>query len=332
MKNVRLVDIAKELNITKVSVSKALRDHPDIAENTREKVKKMAKKMGYRPNLVARSLTSSTSKTIGIIIPKIAHFFFATAMEGIYNAAKSSGYEVFLGVSFEDEAQERKLLETMMEMRVDGLLISITQNTSNPDRFKELKKMGIDLVFFDRGMRDSGFSYVKAEDRNSAKMGVSKLIELGYSEIAHLAGFNNIEIGKARKDGYLDALNEANITMPDSAIVEGGFSEKDGYKGFQTLLDTYGKPKALFAVTYPVGLGAIECMEDNGIDPSEVNILSFGRSNFNNYLASPFLCIDQPTYELGKRAMEKLVEEIQSKNSITPELIEMPSIFSGDGS
>lgn len=325
MKNVRLVDIAKELNITKVSVSKALRDHPDISEDLKGKVKKVANKLGYRPNLLARSLTSSKSKTIGVIIPKIAHFFFASVMEGIYKEAKNNGYEIFLGVSFEDEKQEKKLLETMMEMRVDGILISITENTKDPKRFEELSKMGIDLVFFDRGIKDSGFSYVRAEDRKSAKLGVEKLIESGYSEIAHIAGYGYSEIGVGRKRGYLDAMEEAGLKVANSAIVEGGFSEKDGFEGFQRLLDEHGIPEAIFTVTYPVGLGSLKCMKENNIDPKELKILSFGRSDFNNYLESPFLCIDQPTQILGINATKQLLREMNSENSIPPKHIELPS-------
>lgn len=325
MKNVRLVDIAKELNITKVSVSKALRNHSDISEDTRDKVKKVAKKLGYRPNLVARSLTSSKSKTIGVIIPKIAHFFFASVMEGIYLEAKKNGYEIFLGVSFEDEKQEKRLLETMMEMRVEGLLISLTEQTKGPERFKELRNMGIDLVFFDRGIKESGFSYIRAEDRKSAKNGVKRLIEMGYTNIAHIAGYEHSEIGYGRKCGYLDAMKEAGLEVFENAIVEGGFSEKDGYEGFQRLLDVYGVPEAIFTVTYPVGLGALKCMKKNNIDPNDLKILSFGKSDFNDYLASPFLCINQPTQTLGEKATQQLLKEMESDNSASPELIELPS-------
>lgn len=325
MKNVRLVDIAKELNITKVSVSKALRNHSDISEDTRDKVKKVAKRLGYRPNLVARSLTSSKSKTIGVIIPKIAHFFFASVMEGIYREAKKNGYEIFLGVSFEDEKQEKKLLETMMEMRVDGLLISLSEQTKNPKRFTELRNMGIDLVFFDRGIKESGFSYIRAEDRKSAKNGVKKLIEMGYTDIAHIAGYGHTEIGHGRKGGYLDAMKEANLKVNKTAIVEGGFSEDDGFKGFQRLIDAQGVPDAIFTVTYPVGLGTLKCMKQNNIDPNDVKILSFGKSDFNDYLESPFLCIDQPTQILGEKATKQLLKEMKSENSTSPELIELPS-------
>ena len=331
MKSVTLQDIADELGLTKVSISKALRDHPDISEETREKVKKMAKKLGYRPNLVARSLTSSKSKTIGVIIPKIAHHFFASVVESIYKTAFENGYEVIIGVSHEDDELEKMHLETMMQMRVDGLLVSITEKTKDPERFKAVEDMGINLVFFDRGFKNSGFSYVRTEDRKSAHDGVKYLIEKGHTEIAHLAGFGHIEIGNNRKQGFLDALQEAGIESNPDAIVEGGYSEEAGYSSFQKLLDNYGVPKAIFSVTYPVALGALKCMKENNIDPKQITVLSFGKSDFNEYLTNPFICINQPTTSLGKKAVLQLLQEINAEKNIDPVVIEIPAEILSNG-
>ena len=324
--NVRLIDIAERLNLTKVSISKALRDHPDIGDDTKRKVKKIAKEMGYRPNLVARSLTSKKSYTIGIIIPKIAHYFFAPVVEGIYNSATKSNYEIILGISLENEKKEKQLLESMIDLRVDGLLISVTEQTKSMKRFKKVKEMGIDIVFFDRGFSNSDFSYVKVEDRKSAKKGVKYLIDRGIEDIAHLAGYSSIEIGKDRKLGYLDALNEASIEMQKEAIVEGGFSETDGYEGFDKLIDQYGIPKALFAVTYPVGLGALRYMKEHKIDSKSVEILTFGASEFNKYLEHPFICIDQPTFVLGQRSFEQILKEINQEAKRLPEIIQLQAL------
>ena len=325
MKNITLQDIAEELGLTKVSISKALRDHPDISVDTRIRVKETAKRLGYRPNLVARSLTSAKSKTIGLIIPKIAHYFFASVVESIYKTAFENGYEVIIGVSLEDEELEKKHLETMLQMRVDGLLVSVTEKTRDVERFKAVRDMGINLVFFDRGIKDAGFSYIKAEDRNSARKGVKHLLEKGYTEIAHLSGFDYVEIGKNRKAGYMDALQEAGIAVNEDMIVESGYSEGDGFKSFQKLLDSYGRPEAVFAVTYPVGLGVLKCMKANNLNPDEMPILSFGKSNFNEYLSSPFICIDQPTTSLGIKAVEQLLNEIDEGRNAKPVTIELPS-------
>ena len=315
MKSVTLQDIANELGLTKVSISKALRDHPDISVETRLKVKEMAEKLGYRPNLVARSLTSSKSKTIGLIIPKIAHHFFASVVESVYKTAFENGYEVIIGVSFEDDKLEKKHLETMLEMRVDGLLVSVTEQTKSPKSFEVVRKMGIKLVFFDRGFEDSGFSYVRSEDVQNAKTGVQALINKGYRNIAHLAGYETVEIGRHRKIGYLNALDEAGIVPSPEQIVEGGYSEEDGYKGFTKLIEQSGVPEAIFTVTYPVGLGALNCMKDRGINPKDVTILTYGKSYFNEYLHIPFYCIGQPTTSLGKKAVQQLLKEIESKSS-----------------
>ncbi|MCC5906050.1 MAG: LacI family DNA-binding transcriptional regulator [Balneolaceae bacterium] len=323
MKNVRLEDIANELNITKVSVSKALRDHKDISEETRKKVKKKAKEMGYHPNLQARSLTSKVTNTIGVIVPKIAHAFFAATIEGIYKAAEKEGYKVILGVSYENEQLEKEHLESMINMRVDGLVVSVTEKTKKPDLFEDAKEMGINLVFFDRGFTDAGFSYVKVNDRESARKGVKHLIGLGYNDVAHLAGYSSSTIGKQRRAGYNEALQEAGLSMSESAIIEGGFSEVDGARGFKILLEQYGKPEAIFAVTYPVGLGILSEMHKLGISPADIPILSFGDSDFNQYLETPFICIDQPNYELGKRAFEQLFKEMKAKEDVIPEMVIM---------
>lgn len=324
-KNIRLIDIAEKLNLTKVSVSKALRDHPDISLETRKKVKKVAREMGYRPNLLARSLTSKKSQTIGVIIPKMANYFFAPVIEGIYNSASKSDYEVVLGISLEDEKLEKKHIESMLNMRVDGLLVSVTEQTKNPKRFEIVREMGINLVFFDRGFSDAGFTYIKVEDRNSAKAGIGYLIEKGFKDIAHLSGYEGVEIGRERKAGYLDALREASVEITDQAIVEGGFSERDGYRGFQKLLEQHGKPEAIFTVTYPVGLGALEYMNENGMDPNEITILAFGSSEFNRHLVNPFICIEQPTYDLGRRAFERIVLEMNAESKPLPEIIQLSS-------
>lgn len=325
MKNVRLEDIAKRLNLTKVSISKALRDHKDISVETRRRVKKTAKEMGYHPNLQARSLTSKQTNTIGVIVPKIAHTFFASTIEGIYKAAEEKGYKVILGVSYENEKLERQHLESMLNMRVDGLVVSVTEQTKSSKIFESVRKMGIDMVFFDRGFTDAGYSYIKVADRESAKKGVKHLIDLGYRNIAHLSGYKTSKIGNERETGYREALEEAEIEIVESAIVEGGFSEADGYKGFGKLIDVYGIPEALFAVTYPVGLGVLEKMVEMKIDPSTIPTLVFGTSDFNRYLSTPFLCIDQPNYELGKRAFEQLLTEMELEVRPKPALVELPA-------
>src|SRR5699024_1127480 len=163
---------------------------------------------------------------------------------------------------------------------------------------------------------------------------VRYMIDRGYQRIAHLSGIMGVEAGKERnigkigKDrnlGYRDALKEAGFEIDESAIVEAGDSEKDGYTGFANLIDQYGLPEAVFCVTYPVGLGALQYMKDHNIDPDEIAILSFGSSQFNRNLSHPFICIDQPAFNLGQRAFERLISEIEADEIMDPELISLPA-------
>lgn len=339
MKNVRLKDIAERLDLTKVSVSKALRDHSDISEETRKRVKAMAEKMGYRPNLVARSLASQKTHIIGVIVPKIAHPFFSSVIEGIYQAALESDYEVILGVSMEDDELEHRHVESMLNMRVDGLMVSISQNTRSLSTFDIVKDMEVDMVFYDRGFQNSGYTYVKVEDRAGARKGVQHMISRGYKSIAHLSGYLDVKaredrniatIGKDRYLGYRDAMEEAGMEIPRAAVVEAGYSEKEGYQGFGKLMEQYGKPEAVFCVTYPVGLGALQYMKDHDINPAEIPILSFGSSEFNQNLSHPFICIDQPAFQLGERAFRQLITEIESERKIDPSLISLEAAILED--
>lgn len=339
MKNVRLKDIAKRLDLTKVSVSKALRDHSDISEETKEKVKEMAKKMGYRPNLVARSLTSKKTNIVGVIVPKVAHPFFSSVIEGIYQSALESNYEVILGVTMEDNKLEQKHIESMLNMRVDGLLISISKNTRELANFDMVKDMEVDLVFYDRGFMNSGFTYVKVEDREGARKGVKYMIDQGYKDIAHLSGYldtahierRNIgSIGKDRNLGYRDALEETGIEVNESAIIETGYEERDGYNGFAQLLDQYEQPEAIFCVTYPVALGALQYMKEHNINPDEIALLSFGSSEFNHHLSHPIICIDQPAFQLGQQSFKQLIHEIDSGTKSDSKIISLETnIFDG---
>ena len=165
---VTLKDIADRLKVSKVTVSKALRDHPDISAEKKDLIRKTAQEIGYSPNFLARNLSSRKSNTIGLVVPKIAHHFFATAIETIYSIAFDHGYEIMMAVSQEDAYYEQTHIKTLLSMRVDGLLVSITEKTRDFELFNLVKKKKIPLVFFDRVIHNLGFSSVTTDDRNGA--------------------------------------------------------------------------------------------------------------------------------------------------------------------
>ncbi len=197
-KVITLKDIAEDLNISKVSVSKALRDHPDIGAETKRLVRETAERLGYVPNYIARNLSSRQSKTIGLVVPKIAHHFFASAIETIYHTAFDNKYEIIMTVSQEKVENELIHLQTLLSMRVDGLLISVTEQTKDKSIFETVKKRGIPLVFFDRVIEGLGFSTITADDEQGTYDAITEVINSGYTKFAHLAGYSYTNIGKNR--------------------------------------------------------------------------------------------------------------------------------------
>lgn len=325
-KKVRLSDIAARLDLSTVSISKALRDHPDMAEETKKLIKETAKEMGYMPNRLARSLSSQKSRTLGVVVPKIAHTFFSTALGGIYECASERGYEILLTVSQESAQLESQQLETLLSMQVDGILVSTSQEDPDRSVYERIWEMNVPLVFFDRPVEGLGFSTVTVDDEGGARAAIEYVIEQGHQRIAHLAGYSHVSIGQKRRAGYEQALEAHGITPQPSWVVEGGFSEEHGYFGCKKILEQGVMPDAVLAVSFPVGLGAIDAMREKA--PSllgKVPIIAFGNQNLNRYLKHPFINVYQPTHELGRRATTLLLDEIDAADGREPQHIVLPT-------
>lgn len=322
-KRVRLVDIAERLNITKVSVSKALRDHPDISRDTRALVKKTASEMGYSPNLVARSLSSRKSNVIGVVVPKIAHSFFSSVIDAVQEQATEHGYGILLAVSNERSDLESSAIERLLAMRVDGLLVSVSQQDPDRSMYEKVLEMRVPLVFFDRALEGMPFSSVTVDDRGGARMAVEHLIQRGCRKIAHIAGSRATNIGRERLAGYEEALEANGVPIDRALIMDGGFDEGHGYTGCKQILATGHRPDAIFSVSFPVGLGARAALVEE--DPAlleQVQLVSFGDGGISDFYTYPHYCVRQPVRELGARAISLLLEEIEAdqldENGVPP--------------
>lgn len=322
---VTLSDIADRLDLTKVSISKALRDHPDISAQTKERVKETAREMGYRYNRLAQSLTLNKTYTIGVVIPKISHTFFSDVLDGINRVASANDYEIILCVSEEAEEQEKRHLRTLLSMQVDGLLVSVSEQTSDREAFEEVEDQGVPLVFFDRGLDGIEATRVTVDDRGGAYDAVSHAIQNGRERIAHIGGYSHVPIGKERRRGYEEALRDRGLSVDDDWIVEGGFGEKDGYLGCKKLLQRGIVPDAIFAVTFPVALGVDDRLRE--VKPSlreDVQIYSFGQHGLNRFFQYPHISIYQPAQEIGETAMTLLLDEIDNPEA-DPKDVELPT-------
>lgn len=319
-KRVRLSDIAECLNITKVGVSKALRDHPDISAETRELVKRTAAEMGYMPNLLARSLSSKRSHTLGVVVPKIAHTFFSSVIEAIQEEATKEGYGIVLAVSNETAALERQHIERLLAMRVDGLLVSVSKEYPDLNVYERVRDMNVPLVFFDRHIEDLGFSSVTVDDWGGAFRAVEYMIAQGSTRVAHVAGTSKVGIGQKRRAGYEAALRKHGLPLREHWIVEGGFDEWHGYDAYVQILRSGDVPDAIFAVTFPVSLGVRGALREHRPDLLEnTQITSFGMGGPNEFYVAPYACIRQRTGEMGRRAVRILLDEIEREVAVPPQ-------------
>lgn len=330
---VKLEDLALRLNVSKVTISKALRGHPDISVETKKKVKELAEELGYVPNFLAKNLSSRRSNIIGLVVPKIAHYFFGSIIESIYDAAFDKNYEIVLTVSQEKADRERKHISSLLSMKVDGLIVSVTQETLDVSIFELVKKLNVPLVFIDRVPPKLDLApSVTVDDYGGAYSAVEYFAKQGFTRIAHIGGYSHINIGKSRLDGYIAAMNDYNLPIQDNWAIEGGFAEEDGYAGFKKMNSAGVKPQAILAVTYPVALGIYEAARELGVNiPGDIQITCFGNNEYKNRLPSLFNFVHQPAKELGEEAVKLILNLINSPEEFSNSHIELKTkLITGD--
>jgi LacI family transcriptional regulator len=323
MRHNTLTDIAKKLKISPSTVSRALNNHPDISEETKLRVKELAEKLHYTPNPIAQSLKNNKTSTIGILVPEIKHDFFSSAISGIEEVAYQSGYTIILSQS--NESFEREVVNTnaLMHHRVAGIIVSISQHTKNGDHFQLLLDRNIPLVFFDRVCEEINANKVVIDDESSALSAVKYLLDNGYKKIAHFAGPKELDICKKRLSGYKSALENAGLNLNNNYILYGGLHESDGYKSMDELISKNLIPDAIFCVNDPVAIGAFQRIKEAGLKiPQDVGIVGFSNNKITSLVDPQITTVDQPSFEMGKKAAELLIEMIESPSKMkTPKTI-----------
>ena len=308
-------DLARELNLSPSTVSRALRNHPDISPLTKKRVISLADKLDYHPDSIARSLQTKKTKTIGVIVPEIKQPFFASVINGIEEFAFAAGYTIIVCQSNETYEREVVYTRSLVSHRVAGLLVSLSKSTKNFDHFRVLQRRKVPVVFFDRVSNEIKASKVVVDDYNGAFDVVSHLIQSGYKRIAHLAGPKNLSISKFRLKGYKDALEQGNLAFSGDLVVNGGLDDTDGIVGFQKLLNLKPLPDAVFAVNDPVAIGAFVAIKDHGlIIPTDIALAGFSNTHMTSLLDPPLTTVEQPSYEIGKTAAQLLMEQINSND------------------
>jgi LacI family transcriptional regulator len=328
MINIRQSDIAKELNISRVSVSKALRDHPDISPAMKKKILEVANRLGYVPNLIARQLNSRRTFTLGIVVPDLENSFFSYITDSMIDYATEHNYFVILTVSREKEIHEKRNIDNLIGLRVDGLLVCLSQETTDREVFSKVKKMNIPLVFFDRAFDNLKFSRVVFNDRLGAENSLNRIIQEGYTKIAKFAGYSNTNIGKDRLEGFKEALLKNKIPVRTDWIIEGGFEVKDGYESFKKLNKLGNLPEIIFTVNDRVALGAYKAAKEAGLRiPEDIGIFGFGFSEITDFFDPQLTLINQDPRRLGYEACKLLIDEIEKKIPTSQNIIHIEEEF-----
>jgi len=299
-KKTTIADIARELQVTKATVSRALADKADISEKTKKLVKAKARELDYHPNKIASSLRYGYTKVIGVLIPSAEHRFFGTVINGIAAAAAAAEYDVLIYQSNELPEQEKNGLQTFLSARVDGILVSMSKNTKNYDHFLDIKKGNTPLVFFDRCHDSLGISSVTVNDFRGAYLATEHLLHQGYHKIAHISGPQHISAFLNRLNGYKAALESNKIKFNPGWVYEGSLSITSGREAVASFLNLPDSPDAIFAVEDYTALGAMkELKERHIVIPSQMGIIGFCNDLFGEHISPSLSTIDQHTYKMG---------------------------------
>ncbi len=313
-----IVDIAKKLKLSPMTVSRALTGNREVSDHTRQKVLRTAAALGYQPNRWARSLVTRRSSIIGVVIPDIAHSFFAEITCGVEEVVEKSGYDILLCHSRGDAARERDEVGMLVGSRVDGLIVASVQPERSPEVFANLKEMRLPFVLVDRYFPKGDFTFVRVDDKAAGMLATECLVELGHTRIAHIQGAE-ISPGSLRRRGYLAALHAANIAPNRDYVVTGNFDLESGRDAMRKLLELRPRPTAVFAANDPMALGAVYACRDAGLEvPHDISVVGAGNIEGPHH-PNPFLTtIDWPREEMGRIAAAMLLEQINSSDQKSP--------------
>jgi LacI family transcriptional regulator len=316
-----LKQIAKELNVSVSTVSKALNDSPEISDQTKIKIKEYAKLKNYKPNVIGLNLKNRKTKTIGVIIPNILNSFFAKVFSGIEKVADGKGYNVIMCISNESMDKEAHTLEMLSNGTIDGFILSVSeeaQKLQDYSHFKEIINDGTPIVMFDRIAAGIECDKVIVDDFDSALNSTQRLIDLGCKNIALLSSVDNLSVGKLRADGYLKALKDNNIAINENIILRTD-SEEDLKSRIEGVFDN-NTIDGVFALDENDSVAALKIGLKKGYKiPEELSIIGFADGILASRRLTPSLTtISQHGVEIGEVAAKLLIDRLESKEENIP--------------
>lgn len=320
MENKRYIsmkDIAQKLGVSVPTVSRALRNSPEISDELCEKVKTLAKKMNYIPNPFAMSLRRNAPRTIGVIVPDIVTHFFSSIVKGIEETAVANGYFIIITTSSENSEHEKRNIENLVNMRVEGIIACLSQDTTDYSHFLALKEINMPVVLFDRTCLPDQFSTVIADGVESARMATQHFIDNGSHRIAFIGGPNHLDIVRKRKHGYLEALRANNIPIEKELVVCRKIDYREGKIAAEQLLALPNPPDAILAMNDTLAFAAIDVIKSHNLRiPDDIAIIGYTDEEHANYVEPKLSAVCHQTYEMGQSACELLLSQIKGDTKV----------------
>jgi LacI family transcriptional regulator len=313
-KKTTIYDIAKALNITVSTVSRALSGFPAISDATKKAVVETAKKLNYSPNKLASALKSGKTYIIGVIVPSVQAHFFASIIHCIEDGLKDSGYRVIIYQSNESVENEINGVRTLLEAQVDGIMASMSLETQDVSHFAEIVKQNKPLILFDRVHEDLVVPTITLDDFRAGYMATQHLIDHGYKKIAFVTTVHQIKIFDDRLKGYKAALSDNGLPVLDEHIIFGGLSIKDGRFGAGKLMRSKNKPDAIIAGDDFTALGVIKKLKEIDKTPPEIGVIGFANEAFSAYITPNLSTIDQHPAKIGKECAKMFLKMVSQPN------------------
>jgi LacI family transcriptional regulator len=314
---VRMKDIALDLGVSVVTISKVLRNHSDIGEETRQRVLKRMRELNYQPNLAARTLVTGRSFTIGLVVPDLVHSFFSEVAKGLSSVLRKQGYRLLISTSEEDPALERGEIDDLLARRVDALIIASTQWTV--ESFRRIEEREMPYVLIDRNFLGLPANFVGVDDEEVGRLATEHLISVGCRRIAHIRG-PEVSTAMGRLEGYRRALALHNLEAPAAYVVCGksidDAGDVSGQEAMKQLLALDPRPDAVFCYNDPTAMGALREILDSGLRvPQDVAVIGCGNVRYAHLLRVPLSSVDQDSTGIGEHAAKLALSLVQTKGA-----------------
>ena len=310
---VRMKDIADDLGVSLMTVSKALRNHSDISEKTRNRVLKRMRELNYQPDWIARSMVTGRTYVVGLVLPDLMHSFFAEVAKGVARKLQPLGYQVVISDTEEDGDVERRQVDVLVNRKVDGLIIASAQRKGRLELFQMLEANKTPYVLIDRMLAGTDANYVGVKDDDLGSLATEHLIAQGCQRVAHIRG-PAVATGTGRLRGYKRALARHNIAPNPAYITSGEYGDNTGYNAMQVLLRTDPRPDGVFCYNDPVAAGAIKAiLEANLRVPEDIAVIGAGNVHYSDLLRVPLSTVDQSSTVIGETAADLLVKCMDSQ-------------------